>query len=392
MPRPRLKPLFELGSQWIATDPDSRMLYRFWTEPGSCRTRRASLGTADLESAKLKLAEIVLKGAPKTPDAPLSIVLERYFEDRTDKLRSKKVARGHGRKILTFFGATARVKSLTEAKQKEFVERCIDRGYKLSYVARIMVTLAAALAHSKLNEPEIIYSESAMVQKWKVASAPVDKAYIPTDDDCASLIIADMPEMLRRWLIIECLTGGRPETGVDLAPAQRDRESRIVDLNPPKRVQNKKYRAKVRAGRCLSAALDRWEADGLDSYGGRYCGYSTMEGVKSALQRLAADTGIPVSTYSFRQKVATVLRRAKNPRVPEDQISELLGHKRPNLRVTAGYGEWDPDYQREAALALDRWFLKIRKMAKTKLAKQAAEAEYTQDTPDKISVRTTRAA
>jgi hypothetical protein len=53
------------------------------------------------------------------------------------------------------------------------------------------------------------------------------------------------------------------------------------------------------------------------------------------------------------QKAVTVLRRA---RVPEDQVSELLGHKRPNLRTTAGYGDWDPDYQREAAAALDAWF------------------------------------
>ena len=95
--------------------------------------------------------------------------------------------------------------------------------------------------------------------------------------------------------------------------------------------------------------------------------------MKSGLQRLSADTAIPVSTYSFRQKVTTVLRRSRNPRVPEDQISELLGHRRPNLRVTAGYGEWDPDYQCEAALALDRWFLTVRKLAKAKLAEMNAQ-------------------
>ena len=58
-----------------------------------------------------------------------------------------------------------------------------------------------------------------------------------------------------------------------------------------------------------------------------------------------------------------MLRRA---RVPEDQVSELLGHKRPDLRTTAGYGHWDPDYQLEAALALDEWFWRIRTLAKAK--------------------------
>ena len=378
MPRPRARPLFEIGDQWIARDPGSPFLHRFWTEPGTGRTRRASLGTADLKKAKLALAEIVLKGTPKTVDTPLAAVLLKYFEEHTDKLVSGKIARGHGRKLLAFFGATARVKALTEAKQKEFVQSCLNRGHKLSYVARVMVTIAAALAHSRLPEPEIIYSEAAMTKKWKLAAAAPDKAYIPTDEECASILLASaMTDRLRRYLIIQCMTGGRPQTAVDLAPAQFNGDSGIVDLNPPKRAQNKKYRAKVKAGRALRFLLARWERAGLGAYGERFCGYSSIEGVKSALQRVAAETGIPVSTYSWRQKVTTILRKA---RVPEDQVSELLGHKRPNLRTTAGYGDWDPDYQREAAAALDAWFWRIRKLAR----KLAADREInSRDTPEK---------
>lgn len=376
MPRPRAQPLFALGDQWIAHDPGSPFLYRFWTEPGTGRTRRASLGTADIEEAKLKLAEIVLMGAPKTPDAPLSVILEKYFEDQTDKLRSAKIARGHGRKMLEFFGATARVKTLTEARQREFVEHCISQGHKLSYVARIMVTMAASLSHSKLSEPEIVYTEAAMVRRWRLVSTPPTKAYIPTDEECARLVLANMPTMLQRWIVIQVMTGGRPQTGVDLAPSQFNPDSGIVDLNPGMRPQNKKFRAKVRAGRTFRFLLSRWEKAGLGPYGDRYCGYSTIEGVKSALQRVAAETGIPVSTYSWRQKVTTILRRA---RVPEDQISEFLGHRRPHLRTTAGYGDWDPDYQREAAFALDAWFWRIRRMAR-KLA--AARAANSRDIPE----------
>jgi integrase len=376
MPRPRARPLFELGGQWIAHDPGSPYLHRFWTEPGTGRTRRASLGTSDLKEAKLKLAEIVLKGAPKTSSAPLAIVLERYFEEHSDALPSGKVARSHGRKVLAFLGPTARVQALTDAKQKEFVRHCMDQGHKLAYAARIMVTVAAALVHSKIREPGIVYTESAMMKTWKFVGAPPDKAYIPTDEECARLMLVDMPVMLRRWLVIQVMTGGRPQTGVDLAPIQFNRESGIVDLNPPKRAQTKKYRAKVRAPRTLRFLLRRWESIGLGAYGERYCGYTTMEGVKTALQRLAADTGIPVSTYSFRQKVTTVLRRA---RVPEDQVSMVLGHRRSNLRTTAGYGEWDPDYQREAAEALDAWFWQIRRLA------QKLEAN-SRDTPDGVIV------
>jgi integrase len=177
-----------------------------------------------------------------------------------------------------------------------------------------------------------------------------------------------MTEPLLRYLIIQCLTGGRPQTAVDLAPSQFNKESGVVDLNPADRAQNKKYRAKVKAGRALRFLLGKWERAGLGPDGDHYCGYTTMEGVKSALQRVAAETGIPVSTYSWRQKVTTVLRRG---RVPEDQVSELLGHKRSNLRTTAGYGDWDPDYQREAAAVLDAWCWRVRKLAR-KLAKERA--------------------
>jgi hypothetical protein len=225
MPRPRARPLFEIGDQWIAHDPGSPFLHRFWTEPGTGRTRRSSLGTTDLNEAKLALAEIVVKGAPKTVDAPLAAVLLKYFEEHADRLVSAKIARGHGRKALAFLGQTARVKALTEAKQKEFVERCLNQGHKLSYAARIMVTIAAALAHSKLAEPEIIYTEAEMIKKWKLTRVAPTKAYNPTDEECARVLLAEkMTEPLLRYLIIQCLTGGRPQTAVDLSPAPINNE------------------------------------------------------------------------------------------------------------------------------------------------------------------------
>jgi hypothetical protein len=106
MPRPRARNLFELGGQWIAKEPGSPFLHRFWTEPGTGRTRRASLRTQDLEVAKRLLAEIVLKGASKSQNTPLSAVLLDYFESRTDKLPSKKPARHAGRLMLSCRGDT----------------------------------------------------------------------------------------------------------------------------------------------------------------------------------------------------------------------------------------------------------------------------------------------
>ncbi len=387
MPRPRARPIFEFGGQWIAkNDPRSNRLYRFWTEPGTGRTRRASLGTEDIREAEVILVALVLGKSTKTKSSSLGLVLQTYYTEHAQDLPSKDVVRSHMRKLLTAMGASTQVETITERKQREFVERCLEEGNKLAYAARIMTTLSAALTHSKIREPEIIYTESSMVRLWKLSSSARRKAYIPTDAECAKLVNSGVPEMLLRWAVIQALTGGRPQTAVDLAPSQFNREAGIVDLNPGNRVQNKKHRAKVKVGRALRFLLTKWEGAGLGPYGDRYCGYETMEGVKSAVQRVATETGIQVSTYSLRQKVTTVLRRA---RVPEDQVSEMLGHKRPSLRTTAGYGDWDPDYQREAAAALDDWFWRVRKLAKAAAAK--LPAANSQGTP-KLRTRAGRRA
>jgi integrase len=162
-------------------------------------------------------------------------------------------------------------------------------------------------------------------------------------------------------MVLSILTAGRPGAVVDLTPTQRNRSAGTLDLNPPDHAQNKKYRPMVRQTRVLGRFLAAWEKAGLGSQEDRYCGYTTVEGAKSALERLGADGTPKLSTYSGRHKATTVLRRA---RVPEDQIATQLGHRRPSLRITGAYGEWDPTYLQDAARALDKWFLKVRKMAR----------------------------
>ena len=100
VPRPRQKALFELDGQWIGREVGKPFLYRYWHDAATGHSRRASLGTADLGEAKRRLAEIVVKGAPKDDDSALSIVLENYFTERTDHLPSAKPARNAGRLAL----------------------------------------------------------------------------------------------------------------------------------------------------------------------------------------------------------------------------------------------------------------------------------------------------
>jgi hypothetical protein len=88
MPKRRNPPLFELGDFWIQAEP-GRTAYRYWYELGTRRVRRARCASKDFEAAKLELAELVVRGAPKSATSYLATILETYFIDRTDKRPSK---------------------------------------------------------------------------------------------------------------------------------------------------------------------------------------------------------------------------------------------------------------------------------------------------------------
>lgn len=368
MPRPRARVLFELGGHWIAAEPGTANLYRFWNDAGAGRTRRASLGTTDLEAAKLTLAEIVLKGAPRTPSDHLALILESYFEARTDHLPSEDQARIAGAHLLEALGAMVRANALTDAKQKAFAAWGIARGHALGTISRNLSVLAAALAHAKLAI-DVTYHEAEILTRWPdLAFKPRRAVFIPTDDELGEFFDTPMPENLFRWAVMACLTGGRPEAVNELAPAQRIRDVQLLDLNPAGRRQTKKHRPIVREPKALAQWLDKWEKDGMAATGGAYVGYDSREGLKTALQRTRLDAGMPrLTLYSLRHKAAAVLRAAA---VGEDEIAWQLGHRRSSTRTTALYGERAPTYLKSSAAALDQWWRGLQRLTTRALFSQ----------------------
>jgi hypothetical protein len=359
MPRPRARSLFELGGHWIAEVPNRAGYYDFWTDASNGGTRRRSLGTSDIEQAKLKLAEIVLQGAPATVSTPLSIIFENYFLERTDRLPSAKAARTAGRMYLEEWGTKVRANDVTEAKQREFATTRADLGNSLGYIARTQTVLSAALRHAGLTV-KVFISESHMRDVWKIKAKPPRKVFIPTDQQMAMIVREKMPEDLSRWLLISMATACRPEAAVDLGPKQRIPDAQAINLNPEGRQQNKKFRPILRCPKVLTVALNRWDKAGLDAHGGKYCGYASVDSVDSALERVCKRKHInlpQMSVYSIRHKVTTVMRAAG---VPREQIDRQLGHVGAGARTTEDYGEYSPDFQRESAAAIDVWIRRLR--------------------------------
>lgn len=374
MPRPRARNLFELGGQWIAEEPGRPGLYRFWNDPGNGRTRRASLGTADLEIAKKRLAEVIVNGATKTNDSHLTVVLENYFIAKTDHLTSKHSARNAGRLMLECWGALAKVRSITLERQKKFVAWSFERNHAVSTVSRNLGVLAAALSHAKLTV-EVIYNEGAILSTWpEFKPKPARKIFEPSDEELARLLAAEMPENLRRWIMNSMATGGRPEAVLNLVPASRVRDLGLIDLNPEGRRQNKKYRPTVRELALQTRWLDEWQREAAkaakrgEERPPQYCGYASVDSIDTALRRLCVkpEVNLPfLSVYSFRHRVASVLRASKKPRVPGEQISYQLGHRRPGDRTTRGYGAYGPEYLDEAARALNAWISQVLTLVET---------------------------
>src|SRR5215212_4535726 len=158
--------LFRLGRYWIARVAGSGNLYRFWYDAGAGETRRRSLGTTDLEQAKIELAALVTKegsGRPVEPkDAPLIAVLTRYWEEHTDKQRNTAQPRLAGRLLLEFLGTDARVGTFTRKRQLEFMQGLHARGLSAQYIARLMTSLQAAFNHAVAIDDD---DESALLTR-----------------------------------------------------------------------------------------------------------------------------------------------------------------------------------------------------------------------------------
>ena len=378
MPRPRARPLFELGSQWIGREKGKPYFYRYWHDAGTGHSRRASLGTADIEEAKTRLAEIIVRGEVKTAKSHLSVVLEDYFINKTDHLTSSGTARNAGRLMLECWGDLIQTGDLLEAKQKKFVKWSLERDHALATIARNLGVLAAALAHAKL-QIDVIYNDGAILAKWpEIKPKAPRKIYEPTDEELARMLRAPIPDDLRRWLLNAMATGGRPEAVLELAPAARKRDVGLIDLNPEGRRQNKKYRATVRELPSQTKWLNEWEslAASLAAKGetrpSQYCIYASVDSVDTALRRwrIKPAVNVPkISVYSIRHRATSVMRAAG---VPSEQISFQIGHRRPSERSTRNYGEYGPDYLSAAAKALEAWVSKVLRLAQQKPRTMAA--------------------
>lgn len=378
MPRPRSANLFELGGYWIRDDEKGRPgLWRYWYDAGYGRVRRARCAGETLEQAKLEIAELIVKGTPKSASSYLAVVLENYTRNVTSAKPSADPATRAVALVVEFMTAvkgikTPRVSEFDERAQREFAAWCArNHEHAVKTISRNLSVIAASFAYGGLDV-EVTYQPGDVANMLEQAKAPIKnelRRFIPTDLDLARFLDHAGDGRLFRACIIMLTTACRPEAALDLAPAQVNREIGTAELNPLGRRQTRKHRPIVRVPTTLLGWLDAWEEEArlkmqeLTSY----VGFASVDSLQSAVTRVREkdEVKLPVMVaYSLRHKIASVLRRS---RVSEDQIAQQLGHVRPHLRTTGGYGEFGPDYLKEAADAIDAYMVRLQTLTKRAL-------------------------
>ena len=128
---------FRIGKWFLDKRPNSPNWCVCWFDAATRQTRRSSLGTADFQVAKVRLAEHVTKHETLKnvdPDGvPLEAILIRYWEQHGSALSSAEQARYALAKWSDHFsGAT--ISELTPERLEMFIAELRGKDYELSLI------------------------------------------------------------------------------------------------------------------------------------------------------------------------------------------------------------------------------------------------------------------
>ncbi|WP_109122165.1 tyrosine-type recombinase/integrase [Azospirillum sp. TSO22-1] len=319
----------QIGQHWLSKKPGrdgaDDAWCRTWYESGTRQTCRVSLGTTDFQEASLLLAAWVVENERPRNAAPDRVLIEtvllNYWNDYAQHLPSART-QWLGLSYWQEFWTGRTVADITPHEQRRFREWLAGRGTGTSGIDRILSVGRAALNRARkwqeLSEAPHIFG--TVTAEAKRARKPKGRPITP--EELARLIDAAQSRHMLLFLLIAANTLARPAAVLDLEPAQHDSEHGLLDLNPPGRVQNKKFRPVVP----VSPTLRPWLSQPVGR-SGRYVSYRNQP-IRSILHmwritREAAELDERVTPYSIRHGMAREMRKR---RVPTEQISLFLGH------------------------------------------------------------------
>ena len=354
----------QIGECWLSKKPDRNgpedAWCRTWYDSNTRQTCRVSLGTSDLRASQLQLAAWVIANQRPRNAAPEQVLIETvlltYWSDHAQNLPSAETQR-LGLSDWREFWAGKTVAELTPREQERFRKWLTRRGTGAGGIDRILSVGRAALnrAHKWQELSEVPHIFGFLSADDKRGRDPIGRPVSPRE--IARLMDAARSRHMLTFLLICCNTLARPAAVLDARPAQFDSEHHLLNLNPPGRKQNKKFRPIVPVTNTLRPWLERsvGESDRYVSYHGKP--------VRSILHmwrltREAAGLDGRVTPYSLRHGMARELRKRG---VPTEQIKIFLGHLPSGSdATTAIYAPYEPDFLKDAAAAIDEVMTEVR--------------------------------
>lgn len=342
---------FQIGEYYLSQHGKSPIWKATYYDGSSRQTRRVSLGTRDFQEAKQALAGFVVKNSAlneaRPSDVPLALVLYRYWEGHAKALPSAEAAQ-IALALWTEFWGESNVAELSLSRQDQFVIWLQARGYKNSYVSRVLSVGRAAVRRAWK------YGELASVPFIRdVADRSDEKeVYLLSPSEMARLIeAAKRTPHLYIFTMIMINTLARPDAVLDLRPNQINLKDRHITLNPKGRRQTKKFRPTVPITDTLLPFVRSATGERFVMWWDKPVG-----SIKGAFNRAVAHAQLPrlVTPYSLRHTMATELRRLE---VPAWEVEGLLGHRRPG--VTERYARYSPDYLSKGSRAIDAYLAKL---------------------------------
>jgi integrase len=338
----------------------TRLWCRTWYDKRTRQTRRVSLGTTDFSQASLRLAEWVVANQrthKATPEEVLETILLTYWNDHAQHLPSSQT-QWLGLSYWQEFWTGSTVADITPQEQRRFREWLAKRGTGPSGIDRILSVGRAALNRARKWEEvsDVPHIFGTLTAEAKRAREPKGRPVTP--EEIARLCDAARSRHMLLFLLIAATTLARPAAILDLAPSQFDDGHGLLDLNPPGRTQNKKFRPIIPVTPTLRSWLKRDVGPSA-----RYVNYRRKP-VKSILHmwRLTrAEAGLDnrVTPYSIRHGVARELRKR---RVPTEQISLFLGHLPDGSAATTSiYAPYEPGFLSEAVQAIEEVMTIVRR-------------------------------
>ena len=343
----------QIGEYWLSQRPGSDAWCRTWFNAKTRQTQRASLGTSDLQAAKVRLWEWFAKygrvGKQEAHDTALELVLVRYYQQHAADSASAEMARIALAYWSDFFdGAT--VAEVTPARQREFIEWLkARRTPPLSdgYVKRVLTVGKSALNRAyKEGEidtvPFIIPGQDGEAREQTLSVA----------ESIALWNAAEAPHE-RMYLALAYCTLARPEAILGIHRSFADLDRRLLAQNPPGRRQTKKHRPVVPICDFLLPCVKYADDGPLVQWRGK-----EIASFKTAWRKMRTTAKLPASTVPkvIRHTMATHLR-AEN--VPEAEIQGFLGHKAYSGK-TEVYARYRPDYLGQAVAAIDGYMNELR--------------------------------